>query len=260
MAARQEALTALEIRALESIAEFDATLRLQKLIWGFDERDTVASRLFGVIQHAGGSALGAFLGGELVGYTLALAAFKPDRKPHWHSHMAGVDPSMHNLGIGHRLKLRQREEALAAGLDLIEWTFDPLQPRNAFFNIEKLGAEAVAYLPDFYGVTSSALHGSLPTDRLVAAWRLQDRAVADRAGGALFETRRGAVRIEVPAGVLALPPGEALEIQERVRRQFQAAFRDGLRAVGFERTAAGGTYHLDRAVAAGAPARRAAIR
>ncbi len=246
MAESQADLRNLEIRPLESLEEFHATLRLQNLIWGFDETDTVASRLFGVFQHIGGSSLGAFLGNDLVGYTLAFAAFKPNRKAYWHSHMAGVDPSIHNLGIGRKLKLRQREEALAAGLDLIEWTFDPLQARNAYFNIEKLGTSIEAYLPNFYGVTSSELHGSLPTDRLVAAWHLSRPSVIECLAGRRPDRGQGAMRIEIPARISQLPRPEAAVIQDRVRKQFETAFGDNLRVVGFEREPSQGAYILDR--------------
>lgn len=246
MAASQADLSPLAIRRLESLEEFRQTQRLQKLIWGFDESDAVASRLFGVFTHIGGSSLGAFLGNRMVGYTLAFAAFKPNHKPYWHSHMAGVDPTVHGLGIGYLLKLRQREEALAAGLDRIEWTFDPLQSRNAFFNIEKLGVEIVAHLPNFYGVTSSELHGALPTDRLVAAWHLRSPAVAERAAGARPPSGRGSRRIEIPTQISAVPRPEAEAIQRRVGEQFRGAFAEGLEVVGFERGPTVGAYHLGR--------------
>ncbi len=244
MAASQADLSRLAIRRLESLDEFEQTLRLQELIWGFDESDTVAARLFGVFSRIGGSSLGAFLGDKMVGYTLAFAAFKQNLKPYWHSHMTGLDPALHNLGVGYKLKLRQREEGLAAGLDLIEWTFDPLQSRNAYFNIEKLGAEIEAYLPNFYGVTSSELHGSLPTDRLVAAWHLDRASVAERAAGARPGPRMGEARIEIPLRISEIPRPEAAAIQSRVRQQFQSVFAGGSRVVGFERTPAAGIYHL----------------
>ena len=246
MATSQADLKNLQIRPLQSLEEFNETLRLQKLIWGFDESETVASRLFGVFSHIGGSSLGAFLDGGLVGYTLAFAAFKPDRKAYWHSHMAGVDPSLHNLGIGRKLKLRQREEALASGLDLIEWTFDPLQARNAFFNIERLGTSIEAYIPNFYGVTSSELHGYLPTDRLVAAWHLTSPLVVARLSGGRPAHSECAMRIEIPARISELPRPEATDVQNRVREQFQAAFDAGLRVRRFERGPSRGFYILER--------------
>ncbi len=247
MAAGQAAgVGRLSIRRIESLPEFEQTLRLQKLIWGFDESDTVAARLFGVFNRIGGSSLGAFLGNTMVGYTLAFAAFKANHKPYWHSHMTGLDPVIQNLGVGYRLKLRQREEGLGAGLDLIEWTFDPLQSRNAFFNIEKLGVEIEAYLPNFYGVTSSELHGALPTDRLVAAWHLDRTSVIARVEGLRRVPRKGERRIAIPLRISEVPRPEAAAIQEAVREQFQSAFAEGLRVVSFERASSGGVYHLAR--------------
>ncbi len=244
MATRQAGLGPVEIRPLRTLEEFQSTLRLQSEIWGFDEADLVAPRLFGVFDRIGGSCLGAYLGGEMVGFSLAFAAFKPAGQRYWHSHMVGVESRLHGQGVGYQIKLRQREEALAAGLDLIEWTFDPLQSRNAYFNIEKLGVDVEAYLPDFYGITSSDLHGALPTDRLVAAWNLRGpRAVA------CLEDRprpraESAERIEIPARISDAPRERAAEIQARVRGSFQAAFASGLRVSRFERTESGGVYHL----------------
>ena len=246
MAEGQEQLDSLDIRPLRTLDEFEATIPLQRSIWGFKDEELVASRLFVVFSRIGGSSLGAYLGGNLVGYTLAFAAIKPDGEPFWHSHMAGVVPRAQGSGIGRLLKLRQREEALRAGIDRIEWTFDPLQPRNAHFNIEKLGVEVDTYLPNFYGITSSDLHESIPTDRLVAVWRLRHPAVEARLAGRSRDRARGHLRIEVPARIAGRPRDVAMAIQARVREQFTAAFQAQLRVAGFERTATGGIYHLGR--------------
>lgn len=245
MATREAELKRLSIRPLRSLDEYHATLPLQERIWGFSDSDRVAPRLFGVFNHIGGSCLGAYLDEVMVGYTLAFAAFKADHRAYWHSHMAGVDRSMQGLGIGYLLKLRQRQEALARGLDLIEWTFDPLQARNAYFNIEKLGTAIEAYLPNLYGVTSSELHGALPTDRLVAAWHLQQPSVTSRLTRTLATPVRGQAAIAIPSRISEVPREEAAAIQARVREQFRAAFAANLRVTGFERTPGGGIYHLD---------------
>ena len=244
MAAGQASLEGLQIRPLRSLEEFNLTLGLQKRVWGFDEADVVAPRLFSVFSRIGGSCLGVFRDGKLVGYSLAFPAFKPGGRRYWHSHMAAVHPSVQHQGIGHRLKLRQREDALAAGLDLIEWTFDPLQARNAYFNIEKLGTDVVGYLPNFYGVTSSELHGSLPTDRVVAAWRLNSRQVLERLEGRRPAAVPGDSRIRIPARISEVSRSRASRIQDRVRTQFQEAFARGLRVTHFERSRDSGIYHL----------------
>ena len=244
MAASQAGVGPVEIRPLRTLEEFQSTLQLQSAIWGFDDTDQVAPRLFGVFDRIGGSCLGAYLNGEIVGYSLALAAFKPGGLRYWHSHMTGVSPSLHGQGVGYQIKLRQREEALAAGLDLIEWTFDPLQSRNAYFNIEKLGVAVEAYLPDFYGITSSELHGSLPTDRLLAAWHLSSPRAIARLEDRPRASAKGTVQIEIPSRIADLPREQAANIQSRVRGSFQAAFASGFEVSGFQRTATGGVYHL----------------
>ena len=244
MAARERDLGNVEIRPLGTLGEFKATLPLQRRIWGFDEADLIAPRLFGIFAHIGGSCLGAYLNGEIVGFSLAFAAIKPDHTAYWHSHMTGIAPDAQGLGIGQLLKVRQRKDALAAGIDRIEWTFDPLQARNAYFNIEKLGVEVSAYLPNYYGITSSELDGSRPTDRLVAVWKLHQPVVGHRLAGNLPPLQAGAVRIGIPARISEVPRDEALRIQQRVRQQFVESFGTGLRVTGFERTTVGGTYHL----------------
>lgn len=236
----------LELRRLTSPEDFDSAVGLQSRVWGFSDSDLVAARLFRVFVRIGGSCLGAFADRRMVGFTLAFAALKPGGRPYWHSHMAAVEPGLQHQGIGFRLKLKQRSEALACGLDLIEWTFDPLQARNAYFNIEKLGASVEAYLPDFYGITSSGLHGALPTDRLVAAWHLTSAQVAARLGGASPRTAAAEHRIEIPAHIGDLPREEALRTQRRVRSSFQAALSGGWAVAGFERGDRTGAYLLSR--------------
>ena len=118
----------------------------------------------------------------MAGFALAYPGIR-DGKPYLHSHMAAVLPEFRDLGIGRLLKLAQRDDALSRGISLIEWTFDPLQPRNAYFNLCRLGVVVRRYLIDVYGATSSPLHAGLPTDRLVAEWHLDSQRVADIVGG-----------------------------------------------------------------------------
>ncbi len=132
--------------------------------------------MFVVARAVGGQIFGAWDGEQLAGYALAIPGVR-DGRPYLHSHMLAVSPEYRNRGIGMQLKLAQREDALARGIDLMEWTFDPLQMKNAYFNIEKLGAIVRRYTPDFYGPSTSPLHGSLPTDRLHAEWWLKSKRV-----------------------------------------------------------------------------------
>ena len=245
MAEGEAGLGGLEIRPIETHAECNQALALQKRIWGFDENDVVAPRLFTVFSRIGGSCLGVFQADGLVGYSLAFAAFKPDGKRYWHSHMAAVEPALQHRGIGRHLKLRQRADALAAGLDLIEWTFDPLQSRNAYFNIEKLGVDIEDYLPNFYGITSSELHGHLPTDRLVAAWHLESRRVQDRLAGRRSAAAPGELQIPVPSHISEVSREVAEQLQVAVRSSFVSAFEMGMSVARFERrSTGGGIYHL----------------
>ena len=152
-----------EVRALTAHDEFREAVRLQRQIWGFEDVDLLPPRLFVVATKIGGMVLGAFDGARMAGFCIVLPAVKRDGLTYLHSHMLGVLPEYRNAGVGRALKLAQREEALARGIDLMEWTFDPLDAKNAFFNIERLGAIARRYVPNQYGITSSPLHGGLPT-------------------------------------------------------------------------------------------------
>src|SRR5205823_6193082 len=139
-------------------------------------------------------------------------------------------------GIGRSLKLAQRERALARGIKVIEWTFDPLQIRNAHFNIARLGALARRYLPDFYGRSSSILHGGLPTDRLLAEWRLDSNRVEAATQGTSAGESAEHNRIWVPGNISELcqsDPQMARQIQTRVRREFEQAFQDSYAVTGF---------------------------
>jgi predicted GNAT superfamily acetyltransferase len=160
----------IEIRQLFSLDEFKEVLYLQKTIWGFDDVELLPIRFLVVVSKVGGHVFGAYDGAEMVGFCFAIPGVKTGGRPYLHSHMLGVLPRYHNAGIGRRLKLVQRDEALSRGITLIEWTFDPLELKNAFFNVERLGAIVRRYNPNQYGVTASPLHGGLPTDRCIAEW------------------------------------------------------------------------------------------
>ena len=132
------------------LAEYEECVRLEHSVWG--EAIAVPSALFVVAHHTGGQVLGAFHEGNMAGFTLALAAMRSG-KAYLHSHMTAVLPEFRDRGVGRRLKLFQRQDALKRGIDLIEWTFDPLDLKNGHFNLVRLGAVARRYIPDCYGVT-----------------------------------------------------------------------------------------------------------
>jgi predicted GNAT superfamily acetyltransferase len=246
LAASQEA-PVIAIRKLHERSEFEEAVRLQRKIWGFADVELLPVRVFIVAIKVGGQAYGAFDGDRMIGFLLAIPGLKPGGKYYLHSHMLGVLPQYRNEGVGRMLKLAQRTDALARGIDLIEWTFDPLEIKNAYFNLERLGAVARRYVPNQYGTTSSHLHGGLPTDRLVAEWYVaapRTEAVLNRQ-----PVQRPLVeaRIAVPNSISDLrktDPARASAIQRSMAEEFRQHFDEGLAVIGMERSADSGTYLL----------------
>ena len=239
--------TIIEIRQLSHLPEFSEVLRLQQVIWGFADVELLPLRFLVVLSKVGGHVFGAFDEEEMVGFCFAIPGIKPDGRPFLHSHMLGVLPAYHNCGIGRRLKLRQREDALARGIGLMEWTFDPLELKNAFFNIERLGAIVRRYTLNQYGITASPLHGGLPTDRCVAEWWIESPRVRAIVGGESWPSH-AAESISYPAdiaGIRSGQPGRALEIQKANAEKFQSAFARGLAVTAFERRDNEGLYLLE---------------
>jgi predicted GNAT superfamily acetyltransferase len=256
------------IRACAGFEELEACVRLQVETWGYEEADVIPRRAFLVAQKIGGQAIGAFdteisssqpngSAESLVGFALSLPGVKAcagGPQPYLHSHMLAVKKAYRNRGLGMRLKLEQRREALARGIRRMEWTFDPLEIKNAFLNIHKLGAMVREYRVNFYGVSSSQLQGGLPTDRLLAEWRLDSprvKAILDeRPAVAQPIEERIQVRIQVPASIYQWKASEsgrerALAIQLENRKKFQRAFSQGLAVLGFSLDAEGnGIFEL----------------
>ena len=170
------------IRPLTTIDECRKVAELEKSVWGYtDAEDVVPPPVLIVSIKRGGILLGAFdEAGEMKGFVYSMAAVKDGRPTQW-SHMLGVTPDARDAGLGEALKLAQREQALRMGIDLIEWTYDPLQALNAHFNFAKLGVVVEEYEENIYGESSSPLHRGTPTDRFVAQWALSD--AARRSGG-----------------------------------------------------------------------------
>jgi predicted GNAT superfamily acetyltransferase len=158
--------------------------------------------------------------------------------------MLAVRKEYRNSGLGRRLKLLQREDALARGIELIEWTFDPLEIKNAYLNIEKLGAVARRYTINQYGITSSPLQGGLPSDRLIAEWWLKSKRVETLLSTGTIPQSTYESAIEVPAQIYEWKAtvetrNRAQEVQERNREQFLQAFNDDFAVLGYERDEAG---------------------
>jgi predicted GNAT superfamily acetyltransferase len=248
------------IAHLTRLDEFERCVDLQGAVWGYDETDIVPRRIFLLARKIGGQVVGAFAGGsnsprDMVGFAMALPGYR-DGMAYLHSHMLAVLPEHRNAGLGVRLKLAQRDDAIARGFDLMEWTFDPLEIKNAYLNIHKLGAIARRYQPDFYGPSSSVLQAGLPTDRLYAEWWLRAPRVA-AAVERLHSVRQPEAaiefqpvqRIEVPHAISDWkrdPECQSLaaSLQRTNREAFQAAFADGLGVLGFERDAHGSAAYL----------------
>lgn len=251
MAKGQESLKSVgvEIRTLHDLSSFFDTVEVQREVWGFSETDQVPPRLFTVIDLVGGLVLGAYKGKRMVGFSLALPGKKPDGMAYLHSHMTAIVPELQNLGLGRALKLRQRIEALKLRYVRIEWTFDPLQIRNAHFNIERLGVIVRRYERNVYGITSSRLEGSLPTDRLVAEWFLDGPRVRSVVEQEKRLERIAAETIAVPEKIEKLrseDPAQAIRIQTEIRERFEELFAQGLAVVGYRRGDGEGTYELGR--------------
>jgi len=252
------------IRGCRGQDELEACVQLQVETWGYDPSDVIPRKAFLVWQKVGGQVIGAFDtdlpdapaeggAGSLVGFVLALPGIKfngGDPKPYLHSHMMAVKEGYRNRGLGVQLKLEQRKEALARGIRHIEWTFDPLEIKNAFLNIHKLGAVSRTYFEDFYGVSSSRLQGGLPTDRLVAEWELDSAHVEGCLEGRPATAMVVENVIQVPAAIYEWKATEAgreqaLAVQMENRRKFQEAFTRGLAVIGYVRDAEGnGSFEL----------------
>ena len=237
------------IRPCHGMEEFEACVGVERAVWKPSDIDLVPIPLFVVASETGGQVLGAFRGAELVGFTLAIAGCRA-RKPFLHSHMTAVLAGYRDSGVGRRLKLYQRDDALRRGIALIEWTFDPMVLKNAYFNFMRLGAIARRYLPNAYGITSSPLHGSLPTDRLVAEWHLRSnrvrRILAGKHISALASQR--AVRVNIPSNLERATGGESVptsEIQSTVRAEFMKWLGKGYVATGVQPREGGMDYILE---------------
>ena len=229
---------AVEIRACTTHFEFNDCVALQRAVWHFADLDIVTPDLLLLTAKTGGQVLSAFDRGRMIGFAYSVPALR-EKLVYLHSHMLAVLPEYQNRGIGRQLKLAQRDEALSRDIKLIEWTFDPLEIRNAHFNIARLGAIVRRYEPNLYGITSSPLHRGIPTDRLFAEWWLDSERVKAVLGGH-HESREAERAISFPEPT----PETALEIQAKLRKEFQESFAQGLVVTGFERGKGSGKYCL----------------
>ena len=230
------------IRDLRRHEERTAVLRLFEDVWRPEAGNPppMTAELLRALGHAGNYVAGAFAGTRLVGASAGFFTAPPECA--LHSHITGVAPGSEHHGVGFALKLHQRAWALARGVPLAVWTFDPLVARNAWFNLAKLGALPSAYLEDFYGPMTDAINAGMPSDRLLLTWRLDDPAVAAACAGrprrppaepaepalavgpnlepVAAATGAAAVTVAVPPDTEALGPEQ--------RRAWRAAVREAL--------------------------------
>jgi len=234
--------TEIVVRECATLDELAACVDLQRAVFALPEVELSPVRHFVVTKNAGGFALGAFAGEELVGFVLSVPAFLRGERA-FYSHMTAVSKSVQGTGVGARLKWAQRERSLEEGVKFIKWTFEPAKARNAFFNLEKLGAVVTEYRRNFYGTDYSTAESGkaigLDSDRLFAEWRLESGRVKALAIGESFTTE-----VE-PSATISLPsdwnslvrddPEKARAELTRIRAEFENAFAAKMLCRGFSR-------------------------
>ena len=232
-----------EIRAVSSIEEYDACIKLQREVFGLPDLEISPRRHLIVSHRAGGWTLGAFVDHKLIGFVHHLAAVKDDYI-FGYSHMMAVAAEYQNKGVGAQLKWAQRERARAEGRDFIKWTFEPMRARNAHFNLNRLGVVVREYAVNFYGTdysTNPAEKGSvsgLDSDRLFASWELNDPRVESFSRRQEFQLGEPARAIEIPADFGALlksDPEMAKREVLRVRQEFVQTLSEGFVCRAFDR-------------------------
>jgi len=268
----------LEIRPPATVGEVRACEELQLQAWQMpDYREVVPLHMMIAVVKGGGLLLGAFDGGELLGFVFGFPGITAGGRLKHYSHMLAVRPGVQGRGIGRRLKLAQRQAILARGLDLVTWTYDPLESRNAALNLDRLGTVCRTYIRDLYGAMTDGLNAGLPTDRFEVEWWLASEHVARRLTGeggrspvesvpvnvtrpapggfrrpGSIDLTRDApvIEVEVPADYQALKAGApalALEWRLATRQIFESYFAAGYTAVDFAQRRAGGerrSYYL----------------
>jgi predicted GNAT superfamily acetyltransferase len=239
------------IRPCETVGEFAGCVALQKEIWGYPDHDIYPARMFLNIPRMGGHVLGAFTEeGSMAAFVVSVPAWRKEHR-YFYSLLLGVLPGHENQGLGRLLKIAQRKAALSAGIEYIEWTFDPMRAKNAYFNIVRLGAIVRRYCPDYYGPILGKLQRKLPSDRLIAEWPLKSARVKRALAGKVPRPaeKAASARVAIPLDLDAVVSRKSLrarEWQASVRASLQDYFAQDLAITGFERTELEAHYLLDR--------------
>ncbi len=234
------------VRKCCALKEFHACVELQREIWGEADLEIEPVTMFVVASLTGGQVLGAFAGEKMVGYTLAVVGLRQG-VVYLHSHQTAVSAVYRNRGVGRMLKLFQRDEAVGRGIRLVEWTFDPLELKNAHFNLNRLGAICRRYIPILYGVTTSPLHRGIKTDRLVAEWWLDSPRVIAAIQDLAPSATDAPAAIELPAELEQWQQNDAQRVQAvqtRVREEFTKWFAREYAAIGVRAGQKGPAYLL----------------
>ena len=264
------------IRDIDDVEEMRAVEELQKEVWGVPDLDVVPMTHLVAAKEAGGVLIGAFDGETLVGFVYGFPSFERGQLAH-HSHMLAVKPAYRNFDLGRRLKLAQREHVIAQGIELMSWTFDPLQSLNAYFNFSKLGVIADRYFVDFYGQEAASFLHQTGTDRLWVSWFVSSEEVKRRISGLSEDAKvdlevplvqvndddspqrnelaqgHQHLKIEIPADIDSLQqrsPATASRWRQETRRAFTEAINAGYFVAAFTRATRGekriGQYLLKR--------------
>ncbi len=251
------------VRVLNDVSDLHHAVRLLARIWGRDANPPMNVEMLRAFGKAGNYVSGAFVGDRLVGACVGF--FHAPSEDALHSHIAGVSPEMTGRAVGFALKLHQRAWAMSRGVDRVAWTFDPLVARNAYFNIVKLAARPMEYMPNFYGPMLDTLNGDEDSDRLLVRWSLRDPAVAEACGrpgdhrpdpvpaaGAVVAVGTAADgspepgRLDGTINLVAVPrdittlrasdPALAVRWRHAVRNAMTALLTQGATVAGFDRT------------------------
>lgn len=260
------------IRPIETVGEYHACERLQRQVWDMpDDLDVVPLHLLLSMQHNGGLLLGAFHADTLAGFILGYPGSTADGMPKHCSHMMGLLAEYRSQGLGYRLKLAQRDHALAQGYELVTWTYDPLESRNANLNVRKLGVVCDTYIRDYYGPMTDGLNVGLPSDRFEVDWwiasgrgagrRDGDAGASGRSVGAgvanetrviaglrapssmVMDLRKPEILVEIPADYQSIKAGSpdlAIEWRQATRQIFESYFAAGYQVVDFVSAGGGG--------------------
>lgn len=227
-------------RECDSVELLEGCVTLQRSVFDLPEIEISPVRHFVVTMHAGGFTIGAFKSNRLIGFNLSVPAFLDGNRA-FYSHMTAVEPDYQSRGIGFFLKLKQRKECLRRGVELVKWTFQPEKSLNAYFNLEKLGAEVREYMPDFYGTgyPNATGEGDVRSDRLFAVWRLNGTKSKALAEGGTFTEKEDPAAVVPGIGawneLLARDRPAAVIEQNRLSGDFQKAFGRGLICRGFRK-------------------------